>query len=436
MKKIYWNSLSDTEKLEALARPILSNNEDVRERVKEIIQEVKCCKDQALLALTERYDRVKLSELRVTAAEFERARNFISREAKQAIEFAKKQIQTNHSAQLPKPQSVQTCEGVKCERQARPIQRVGLYIPGGTAPLVSTVLMLCVPAQLADCPLRVMCTPPNKNGEIDPHILFAAELCGVTNIYKVGGAQSIAAMAYGTQSIPKVDKIVGPGNAWVTQAKMLVAQDPEGASIDMPAGPSEVMVIGDGDANPEYVAADLLSQAEHGPDSQVIFVTTSAEIANEVESEIHMQLAELQRYEIAKQSLEYSRIIVVNDLSEAISISNSYAPEHLILQVSTPEQYVSLIQNAGAVFLGKWAPETVGDYVTGSNHVLPTYGYAKSYSGLSVADFMKWISFQTLTQAGLTNIGRYAEKIAEIEGLDAHKRAVTRRLAKMEMINE
>lgn len=436
MKTVNWKNLSTTEKVEVLSRPVMSNNESIRARAKEIVEEVKTDGDKALFAFTEKYDGVRLNELQVSETEFAKARSMISREAKNAIEFAKAQIQINHSAQLPTSRTVQTCEGVWCERQARPIQRVGLYIPGGTAPLVSTVLMLAVPAMIANCPLRVICTPPNKNGEIDPHILFAAELCGITKIYKIGGAQSIAALAYGTQTIPKVDKIVGPGNAWVTQAKMLVAQDPAGASIDMPAGPSEVMVIGDEDAIPEYVAADLLSQAEHGPDSQVILVTTSTNLANEVESAIYLQLADLKRYDIVKQALENSRIIIVDDINEAISISNTYAPEHLILQIAAPESYIPDIQNAGTVFLGKWSPEAVGDYVTGSNHVLPTYGYAKSYSGLSVMDFMKWISFQTLTKTGLENIGPYAEKLAAMEGLDAHKRAVTLRLAQVEINNE
>lgn len=436
MNVVQWNRLSDAEKSNLLARPVITSSDDLREKVNVIIADVRSRGEQAVLELTAKFDRVQLNDLQVSDAELSNASQLIDQEARRAIEFAKLQLQINHTIQLPKTVTVQTGEGIWCERQARPIQRVGLYIPGGSAPLVSTMLMLGVPAELAGCPIRIICTPPNANGGIDPHILYAATLCGITQVFKVGGAQAIAAMAYGTKSIPKVDKIFGPGNAWVTQAKILVAQDPVGASIEMPAGPSEVLVIADSEADAEFVAADLLSQAEHGPDSQVLLVTTSTEMAKQVNDAIHRQLAGLKRYDIAKQALLNSRMIIVNTIEEAVAISNSYAPEHLILQVATPDQYVPQILNAGAVFLGQWAPETVGDYVTGSNHVLPTNGYAKSYSGLSVADFMKWISFQRVTHTGLKSIGPYAEKLADIEGLDAHQSAVSRRLAKMEETNE
>lgn len=356
------------------------------------------------------------------------ARKQISPEAQAALTFAKERIEIFHQANYPEVVITETCTGVTCERQAKPIERVGLYIPGGSAPLVSTVLMLAVPASIAQCPVKIICTPPDTNGKIDPHILVAAELCGVQSVFKVGGAQAVAAMAYGTQSIPKVDKIFGPGNQWVTQAKMLVSQDPLGASIDMPAGPSELMVIADESANPEWVAADLLSQAEHGADSQVILVVTSLVLANKVANAVAEQVAVLPRQAIATQALMHSAIIVVETLANAIEIANQYAPEHLILAFDEAEVYKGDIQNAGAVFMGHWTPETAGDYVTGSNHVLPTNGFARSVSGLSILDFMKFIYFQTVTEAGMKIIGPHAEILAAIEGLDAHKQAVTKRL--------
>ncbi len=427
--KIYnWNQLSKDEQRQVLARPLLKDKENIRVKTQEIIDSVKVHGDQTLRELTAKYDGAQIAQLQVTAEEFQQAAEQIDPAARTAIEFAKKQIETNHQAQLPYIQKIETCTGVLCERQARPIERVGLYIPGGSAPLVSAVLMQAVPAQIANCPLRILCTPPDASGTINPYILLAAELCGIKQVYKVGGAQAIAAMAYGTESIPKVDKIFGPGNAWVTQAKILVSQDAKGASIDMPAGPSEVMVIADAQANPIFVAADLLSQAEHGVDSQVMLITLSAAFAQQVERCLQTQLEKLPRRAIAQQALLNSRTIIADDIKQAIMINNYYAPEHLILQVENPEQFISSIQNAGAVFLGPWSPETVGDYVTGSNHVLPTYGYAKTFSGLSVTDFMKFINFQTVTRAGLEIIGPFAEKLAEIEGLDAHKNAVSLRL--------
>lgn len=428
MRIIIWNNLPEVDKQKALLRPLLNESEGIRDQIKNIIAQVKKGGDKTLIELTEKYDQVKLNQLQVSVDECRAASNKISASARQAIEFAKKQIETNHQGQFPKNQTVETCEGVFCERQARPIERVGLYIPGGSAPLVSTVLMLGVPAQIARCPVSILCTPPSANGEIDPHLLVAAGLCGIQCIYKVGGAQAIAAMAYGTETIPKANKIFGPGNRWVTQAKILVSEDPHGASIDMPAGPSELMVIADENANPGYVAADLLSQAEHGTDSQVMLVALSEQFAINVRSKIEEQLKELPRKNIVEQSLANSRIIIANDIDQAIAISNAYAPEHLILQVKHPSNYLSSIQNSGAVFLGPWTPETVGDYVTGSNHVLPTYGYSRNYSGLGVLDFMKFISFQTVTRTGLEAIGQYAEKLADIEGLKAHKQAVTLRL--------
>jgi histidinol dehydrogenase len=432
MKTYLWTKLSTEKKQQLLARPSHSQIEDIREKTQAIIQQVKEQGDQALLALTAQYDKVFLDTIKTTAEEINQAKNQIRVEALAAIKAAMANIETYHKPQIPQTHRIETSSGIFCERQARPISRVGLYIPGGSAPLISTVLMLGIPARLANCPLRILCTPPNKNGKIDPHILVAAQLCDIHHIYKVGGSQAIAAMAYGTQSIPKVDKIFGPGNSWVTQAKALVAQDPNGANLDLLAGPSEVLVIADDSADPEHVAADLLSQAEHGSDSQVILITLTAGCAEKVIAALKRQLPLLPRRFIAEKSLFHSRIIIVDTLEEAVEISNAYAPEHLILQCAQAEDYVPLVQNAGAVFLGKFSPETMGDYLTGSNHVLPTAGYARSCSGLGVMDFMKFISVQTVTAQGLSTAGGFAEQLAELEGLFAHKNAVSLRLKAIE----
>jgi histidinol dehydrogenase len=428
MKKYIWNKLSATEQKLILQRPVSKDQDNCREQTQKIIAQVQQQGDSALIHLTQQYEGVCLTNFAVTAEEFSAAYKQVDSKTLAAIKFAYQQIETQHALNLPSTKKLSVIPGVACERQPRPIQRVGLYVPGGSAPLVSTALMLGVPSRLANCPLRVLCTPANKEGKINPYLLVAASLSGIDQIYKLGGAQAIAAMAYGTESIPKVDKLFGPGNAWVTQAKILVAQDPLGAAIDMPAGPSELLVIADAEASPEFVAADLLSQAEHGPDSQVILITLSEKFAIATEQALEKQLKQLSRYLIAEKSLLHARIIIVETAVQAIAISNHYAPEHLILQVAQAEQYVEQIQNAGAVFLGAWAPETVGDYVTGSNHVLPTSGYARNHSGLSVLDFMKFINVQTVTKEGLQAIGPYAAAIAEIEGLTAHKQAVTFRL--------
>lgn len=428
MNILHWNQLSITQQENALNRAGLDSTESIMEKTKSIINTVKNQGDAALLDFTHQFDKAKLDELRVSAEEFVQARKKMSVAALEAIIFAQERIRIFNESLYPETQITETCPGVICERQARPIERIGLYIPGGTAPLISTVLMLAVPAQIAQCPVRILCTPPNAQGEIDPHILVAAEHCGIQDVFKVGGAQAIAAMAYGTATIPKVDKLFGPGNQWVTQAKMLVSQDAAGASIDMPAGPSELMVIADDSAKPAWIAADLLSQAEHGVDSQVILVTTSLEMAQKTEICLEEQLKVLPRKEIASKSLLHSRIILVESLQQALTIANQYAPEHLILQIKAAEKYKSSIQNAGAVFLGYWTPETAGDYVTGSNHVLPTNGFARSVSGLSVMDFMKFIYFQTVTRQGMQEIGPHAEILSAQEGLDAHKNAVSIRL--------
>lgn len=431
MNIYYWNNLLETDKKSVLARPILSNSTTIESQVKKIIAQIQLQGDQALYELTEKFDGIKLKNLQASQDELNSALKKVDKKNLQAMEFAKKQLEANHQAQIQESKIIETCAGVICERQFRPIESVGLYIPGGTAPLISTVFMLSVPAKIAQCPMRIICTPPNKKGEIDVNILVAAQLCGIKTIYKIGGAQAIAAMAYGTETIPKVNKIFGPGNNWVTQCKQLVSQDPVGASIDMPAGPSEVMVIADENANADFVAADLLSQAEHGIDSQVMLIALSENFAQRVTAAINEQIHNLPRIEIIQQSLKNSRIIIAETIMQAIKISNAYAPEHLILQIKNPDIYKSQIYNAGAVFLGPWSPETVGDYVTGSNHVLPTYGYARCYSGLSVLDFGKFISFQTVSEEGLKLIGPYAEQLAEIEGLTAHQQAVTMRLKSM-----
>ena len=428
MKIIDWKSLDYQQQQQLLSRPVKNNQAEIRQTTNDIIEQVRLNGDAKLFELAQQFDNASLSQLKVTDQEIQHAVEQLPSENHQAIQFAIKQIKSYHTAQIPRNLIVETCDGVVCERQARPIARVGLYVPGGSAPLISTVLMLAIPADLANCPLKIMCTPPNENGEIHPTLLAAAHLCGIETIYKVGGAQAIAAMAYGTESITKVDKIFGPGNAWVTEAKGLVSQTADGAACDLPAGPSEVFIIADEQANPEYVAADLLSQAEHGIDSQVICVTVSIRIAKQIKKALKKQLANLSRQAIAKQSLLHSRLIVVEDIQQAIQLSNQYAPEHLILQVFNPEQYIHDITAAGAVFLGQWTPETVGDYVTGSNHVLPTYGYANKYSGLSVTDFMTYISFQKVTDIGLLTIANSAVNLAETEGLDGHANAVKIRI--------
>lgn len=377
---------------------------------------------------TRKYDQANLLSMKVSEDELNHAMQNLSPTVCESIEFAINNIETYHVAQIPKTISITTQKGVVCERQVRPIPKVGLYVPGGSAPLISTVMMLAIPAKLAKCPLKILTTPPDQNGQVSPTLLATAVMCGVQDIYKVGGAQAVAAMAYGTETIPKVDKIFGPGNAWVAQAKMLVSQDPEGAAIDLPAGPSELMVISDEDANPDYVAADLLSQAEHGIDSQVFLVTPSEELVAKVKKALNRQFEMLSRKEIIKKSLQKSAIIIVKDLKEAVFLSNLYAPEHLILQVNQAESMVLEIDSAGAIFVGHWSPETVGDYVTGSNHVLPTYGYAKNYSGLSVLDFMKFISVQSVSKVGLKNLGQHATALAQVEGLMAHQQAVSIRL--------
>ena len=408
-------------------RPYVDNTA-VLNSVQMILNAVKQHSDEAIWSFTKKFDGVELKNFTVSGEEISQASMQISEELKKAIQNAKENIEVFHKAQLQKTEIIDTMRGVQCWRKSIAIEKIGLYIPGGTAPLFSTVLMLGVPAMIAGCKEITLCTPCDKNGKVHPAILFSAQLVGITRILKVGGAQAIAAMAYGTETITKVDKIFGPGNQYVTAAKQLIQKD--GVAIDMPAGPSEVLIIADETAVPEFVAADLLSQAEHGADSQVILLTTSETIANEVQQFIQEQLEGLPRKEIAEKVLENSKIIVLNSTDEAIELSNLYAPEHLILSCSNAEELIDKIISAGSVFIGNYSPESAGDYASGTNHTLPTHGYAAMYSGVSVDSFVKKITFQQLSREGLENIGNTVMQMAAAEGLDAHKNAVAIRLKK------
>ena len=428
MKRYDWDSLSNEGRVGLLERPALADDATLQGEVATIVQRVRHGGDAALRALTRELDGIDLSNLSVSEQEFEEAEASLDQADCDAIREAAANITLFHEAQIPETVSVETAPGVRCERINRPIAVVGLYVPAGSAPLPSTALMLGIPARLAGCTTRVLCSPPQPNGAVDPAVLYAARICNISAVFKAGGAQAISAMAYGTESVPKVAKLFGPGNAWVTAAKTQVAQDPCGAALDLPAGPSEVLVIADANANPAFVAADLLSQAEHGPDSQVILVPTSGDLLEAVMGAIGQQQERLSRRHIIKDSLTHSRAILVADLETALNVSNQYAPEHLILQVENPNELLDGVHAAGSVFLGPWAPESVGDYCSGTNHVLPTYGFARSYSSLGVTDFLRSMTVQSLTAEGLRNIGPIAERLAALEGLDAHGRAVRERL--------
>jgi len=428
MKRLDWNALDETARREALARPAQSRADDVRHGVERIVAAVRKDGDTALRALSARYDRCTLDALEVDEAEFVAAEAALDPELKAAIREAAARIELFHRAAALRPVAVDTAPGVRVERMLRPVSRVGLYVPAGSAPLPSTALMLGVPAHIASCREVVLCSPARADGCCDEAVLYAARLTGVHKVFKLGGAQAIAAMAYGTESVPKCDKLFGPGNAWVTEAKLQVSSDPDGAAIDMPAGPSEVLVIADAAANPVFVAADLLSQAEHGPDSQVILLSDSVELIERVEREVERQCDGLPRADIARQALAQSRLIAVDSLAQAVEVSNRYAPEHLILQVAEPRALLDGVDSAGSIFLGPWTPESVGDYCSGSNHVLPTYGYARSYSGVSVASYQKQISVQEVSADGLRRIGPCTATLAAAEQLEAHRRAVTLRL--------
>ncbi|APX06621.1 histidinol dehydrogenase [Vibrio campbellii] len=427
MRTVVWQSLSETQQDSILERPAITEGANITAAVSEVIAKVRKEGDAALLDLTEKFDRVKPESIRVSAQEIDEASARLSEKMKSALEQAYENITKFHKAQKPQPIKVETQPGVLCEQVTRPIQKVGLYIPGGSAPLPSTVLMLGVPAKIAGCRKVVLCSPP----PIADEILYVAKLCGIDEVYNVGGGQAVAAMAYGTETVSKVDKIFGPGNAYVTEAKRQVSNDFRGAAIDMPAGPSEVLVIADETADPDFIAADLLSQAEHGPDSQVVLVTPSPVIADQVTDAVQRQLKELSRADIAEQALASSLIIIAESLTQSVSISNYYGPEHLIVQTKNPRELLPLLDNAGSIFLGDWSPESAGDYASGTNHVLPTYGYTRTYSSLGLADFSKRMTIQELSADGLKNLAPTVVTMAEAEGLDAHKRAVTIRVEKL-----
>ena len=436
MRILDWKSLSAAQRDHALRRPALRDAASVKQAAQDIVDSVRRDGDAAVIALTEKFDQVRLASLRVTPQEFEVAERALNTVQTAAIERAIENVRRFHDAQISKPLRVETSPGVVCERISVPIRAVGLYVPAGSAPLPSSAIMLAVPAAIAACPVRVMCTPPGRNGAADPAVLVAARKSGIDQVFKAGGVQAIAAMAYGTAMIPKCDKVFGPGNAWVTAAKMLVAQDPAGAAADLPAGVTEVMVIADDSARADFVAADLLAQAEHSADAQSLLITTSVSLAEEVARQVEAQAAFLSRAAILANSILHMRLLIVDTLETAFEIVNDYAPEHLLLEIQEPRRWLTQVSAAGAVFLGHWSPEPLGDYCSGPNHTLPTYGYAKAYSGLSLEDFQKRITVQELTPAGLAGLGPTAQILANLEGLDAHAAAVTIRLTALERAAE
>ncbi|MCW9717900.1 MULTISPECIES: histidinol dehydrogenase [unclassified Avibacterium] len=428
MQTLIWKNLTQQARKDALMRPAISAAQSIQEAVEAIREQVQSNGDQALFELGEKFDKVKLTRLTISPQEIDAASQRLTQELKTAIQNAKRNIERFHQAQIPQPVDIETQAGVRCQVVTRPINRVGLYIPGGSAPLFSTVLMLAIPAKIAGCKKIVLCSPP----PIADEILYTASLCGIDTIYPIGGAQAIVAMAFGTESVTKVDKIFGPGNSFVTEAKRQVSQAVNGAAIDMQAGPSEVLVLADENADPDFVASDLLSQAEHGADSQVILVTPSETLAKRTALAIERQLAQLPRAETARKALSHSRIILAEDLAQAIEISNEYAPEHLVVQVNNARELLDQLDNAGSIFLGAYSPESMGDYASGTNHVLPTYGYTRTTSSLGLADFSKRMTVQELTPQGFKDLAKTVEIMAEAEQLDAHKQAVSIRLAKLQ----
>ncbi|RYD15756.1 MAG: histidinol dehydrogenase [Lysobacteraceae bacterium] len=424
-----WNALDEPRRTTALQRPPTAASCELRETVATIIADVRARGDVALRELTQRLDGAVLDDFAVGEHEFAMAEARVPADLRAAMIEAAGRIERFHAESGQRAYAVETAAGVVCERIVRPVGRVGLYVPAGSAPLPSTMLMLGIPARLAACPDVLVCTPPRRDGSADPAVLAAARLCGIERVFKLGGAQAIAAMAFGTASVPRRDKLFGPGNAWVDEAKRQVSVDPAGAAIDMPAGPSELMVIADAGADASFVAADLLSQAEHGADSQVLLVSDSAALLDAVAAELDTQLAGLPRAAIAREALASSRLLRVDALQVAFDIANRYAPEHLILALREPRAWLASVHAAGSVFLGDWTPEALGDYCSGTNHVLPTGGAARAYGGLGVSDFQVAISVQSATADGIAAIGPCARTIAHAEGLDAHARAVTRRLA-------
>lgn len=422
---IHWNECNKTEQTALLMRPAISASESIARTVGDILNNVRANGDTALREYSAKFDKAEVQQLKITGQEIAAAATRLGDEIKKAMAIAVANIEKFHVAQKLAAVDVETMPGVRCQQVTRPVASVGLYIPGGSAPLFSTVLMLATPARIAGCKKVVLCSPP----PIADEILYAAQLCGVQEVFQVGGAQAIAALAFGTESLPKVDKVFGPGNAFVTEAKRQVSQRPGGAAIDMPAGPSEVLVIADSGATPDFVASDLLSQAEHGPDSQVILLTPDTDMAQAVAEAVERQLAALPRAETARKALESSRLIVARDLEQCIEISNQYGPEHLIIQTRNARDLVERITSAGSVFLGDWSPESAGDYASGTNHVLPTYGYTATCSSLGLADFQKRMTVQELSPQGFASLARTIETLAAAERLDAHKNAVTLRVA-------
>ena len=433
---INWSTLTSAQQIDALARPAMADSAKLRATVADILAQVSARGDEAVLEFTRRFDSPKLTSLKLSIEKRDELAARVTPEVQDAIQTAFANVKQFHEAQYPQDIRLTTTPGVVCEQRFTALGAVGLYIPGGSAPLPSTVMMLGVPAMVAGCERKVLCTPPNAEQEIAPEIAFAAKCCGIGEIYLCGGAQAIAAMAFGTDIITKVDKIFGPGNSFVTEAKQQVSQRADGAAIDMPAGPSEVLVLADESADADFVASDLLSQAEHGPDSQAILVTDSAELIEAVKAAVANQLAALSRNSIASKAMENARYILTGSVNEAIAVSNQYAPEHLIVQCDNSRGLLPLIKHAGSIFLGPWSPESAGDYASGTNHVLPTYGYARNYSSLGLLDFMRRYTIQELSEDGMRNLGPAIMQLADAEGLDAHRNAVGYRLDKLNKQND
>jgi histidinol dehydrogenase len=428
MKSVDWNTASPQARRAALARPAAEGREEIFRQAAAVVSAVRTEGDAAVRRYTQQFGGPALADLRVSDVEFREARAALRADQLAALECAIANVARFHEAQRSQPLIVETMPGVVCERITRPVNSVGLYVPAGSAPLPSTAIMLAVPARIAGCKARAIASSPGADGKVHAAVLVAAQLCGVDTVYKMGGAQAIAALAFGTETVLKVDKIFGPGSAWVTAAKQIVAADPAGAAIDLPAGPSEVLVIADDSANARFVAADLLAQAEHDAIAQVVLVTTSTALAEGVGAEIAKQTAALTRRDIVAQSMANSRCIVVPDLATAVAVSNEYAPEHLIIQTRDPRALLPQVESAGSVFIGPWSPESMGDYCSGTNHVLPTFGYARSYSGLSLIEYQKRITVQELSADGLRALGPTAITLSDLEGLDAHGSAVKVRL--------
>lgn len=429
MMKLYnWTELTEAQKRESLKRPSLSRNESQKQLVKNYLDSIKTNGDQAVKEMAKKFDGVESDRFQVSRQEIVQSIELVSEDFKKSLQIAIENIAKFHQAQKSQTIEVETTPGVMCSKVSRPIESVGLYIPAGTAPLPSTVLMLAIPAKIAGCKNRILCSPPNKEGKVDPHVLAAAYYTDITEVFCLGGVQAVGAMAFGTESVPKVDKIFGPGNSWVTEAKQHVSVDPMGCLIDMPAGPSEVLVVADSTSRPEFVAIDLLSQAEHGEDSQVVLVADCVETVTSVEKAIENFLDHMPRKKIIAKALQHSMAFIVPGRSEAMRICNQYAPEHLILQCEKPEELLDLVDNAGSVFVGPWTPESMGDYASGTNHVLPTYGYARACSGVGLNSFEKMMTIQTVSQKGLMQLGPIVSCMAAVEGLRAHQLAVEVRM--------